>query len=1052
MLFFGVVNPKTLTVMNSYTFQLRDVRYSILNGASEILTGETSNHLIQKYYSEYIELEDAKDYVNSKISFDLYIKELLKECTKPLQELTSNDDFVKAINKSNDTKSIELVLKSYLTDFVHPSELKKVDAPAETIENTENFYTISFLDKQTAIRNGANELLPNTTTNENISKYYKWFCDASERQNVEKSEKWFNAYLFQLLRECKKPLQKDRTDDELDEIENCKSDQDLIDFLNKVVISNNDKALDKATAETIESDLLDDEILDNKKCSYNDIFNNWEIEFVIRMKSESNSKKQEFHFIDAIGKKSLHTDRDKCFIECYNFVSKNPLRNNDYFKYVNAYIKGIKLNLKYFRHSINDLKDYYSNVDKAKAKGVFYNPFSVDAYNKYVLFMVLKLRGFYLTSDDELFSVTSKDNREYNPLTKIPYALRGELPFDVKEYDIKRAFPTFIDIELDSNFRTDIYEKISKKEFASCLNSNVTTKNSSIESLRKSLSVVYGSRVNEVLTDQRFNIKGQAFKDFTKYEKQYIERFISENKIANYVRLHDGIFVLSETECSVTKFDTVEFSLKECIKPPIENEIKNFYYFDCNDRLVTTNTMYADFFIQENIKRISTADDKIQLLKDTNNVVDFYNHNTDIVSLLQKEINEYGDELDLVRQRIASDCNSLIAQSFKLIDPIKLKYYSDSKSTFGLPFKNGFHYFIKGESGIKVKDYKDVDGFFSPHPIQSKDFTYTDEVGMFERFLNKLCIGMDAPFDDQSSEIVSKFQQMFGYLSHTYKDPTASPCIVLTDEGADDENRNGRRGKTLLTKAVEQVQPYLYKGGKEFDPNYTFAFADLEKKHNIYIIDDVPAGFKYDDLYTNILGSISCQRKGLKAELIEFKDVPKFVITSNWVLRYNAENASTNMRFMEFKASNFYNKNFTPKQDFGCTFFVDWNTDEWNKFYSFVFRCVDLYLTNGIQRIEYDKTIDNYLASFNNDSMLDEFERILNELLSTRSEFGVNDFLIVYDRFDNPMRVQKFFTKFNVKKLIEIWIEKNNANDVLKGWKYLKDKRKWINKSNDVSF
>ena len=38
----------------------------------------------------------------------------------------------------------------------------------------------------------------------------------------------------------------------------------------------------------------------------------------------------------------------------------------------------------------------------------------------------------------------------------------------------------------------------------------------------------------------------------------------------------------------------------------------------------------------------------------------------------------------------------------------------------------------------------------------------------------------------------------------------------------------------------------------------------------IYIIDDVPAGFKYDDLYTCILGSINAQKKGMKAELINF--------------------------------------------------------------------------------------------------------------------------------------------------------------------------------------
>jgi hypothetical protein len=283
---------------------------------------------------------------------------------------------------------------------------------------------------------------------------------------------------------------------------------------------------------------------------------------------------------------------------------------------------------------------------------------------------------------------------------------------------------------------------------------------------------------------------------------------------------------------------------------------------------------------------------------------------------------------------------------------------------------------------------------------------------------------------------------MFGYLCHNYKDATKNPCIVLTDMDADDETRNGRRGKTLISKAVQEVQESIIKGGKEFDSGYTHVFADLDKKHNVYIIDDVPAGFKYDDLYTNILGDISCQRKGLKAEAIQFKDAPKFAITSNWVVPYDEKNASTNGRFIEYKFTNYYTTTHTPKDEFNCTFFQDWNADEWDRFYSFVFRCVKLFLQKGIIKTEYNKTGDNYKAYFNNDAVYSEFERIIS-ILIMNDNFNVSEFLSLYIDIFNPLRFEKMFTTKNTKKLIDAWAGKFNIENKDFYFEYT-NRRKWV--------
>lgn len=749
------------------------------------------------------------------------------------------------------------------------------------------------------------------------------------------------------------------------------------------------------------------------------------------------SRKFEFTYYDAVKSKSKGTERSKAIIEAIEFLNSNPLNKNDYYKYLNAYSEGnVRLSEKYFRHDLNRLERYYKVADQRKGS----NPFSKTNYESYVLFMYLKLYGHYLESDDELFNVQIKDFREYNPLSKIPSVLRGCLPFGVKEYDIKRAFPTFIDIELNSEFRHTVYELIDKSKFAMFLNSNSESK-VSIEKARKGLFPIYKEQVNEVLTDERYNEKGKLFKDLTRYEKEYIDRFVSENNLTNYVRLHDGIFVLKNIECDIVEFETVQFSIKESIKPKIENNIKSFYYINDEDEVGTTPSMYADFLEQEKFIRISTPDDKIQLLKNSNNVVDFFNHKTDMVSFLEHEINEVCN--DDVRNKLARDNNNVLLQSYTLLEPIPLIYYKDNKERFGLPFKNGFIYFDDKEKfEIKSKPYDEVKGFFTPHPIQKREFNYTDEVGNFELFIQRISTGLK-DFDksnEEQTKIVNSFNSMIGYLCHNYK-PTESPCIVLTDEGANDENRNGRRGKSMVWNGTQLVTKSIIKGGLEFDPNYTFCFSDLDKSYNLYVIDDVPCNFNYNSLYTQITGGINAQKKGSKAEMIDREDSPKFLITSNYLFRCDEDDASTVARFFEYKVKPYYNVDFSPKDEFNQMFFEDWNESEWNKFYSYIFRCVRYYLVNGLKRIQYDKTEDNYKALFNSDAKLSEMERVIDVLLNHKKQtsFNVSDFLGIYNSYDNPLRNEKMFHSRNTKMLINQYL-KNKPN---LGFKYGLDRRWW---------
>ena len=778
-----------------------------------------------------------------------------------------------------------------------------------------------------------------------------------------------------------------------------------------------------------------------------DFIEDWKIEFAEKVKKEFKSKKQDFTYYEALKKSNDKKGRsklDKAIIEYLSYIRKNPLNENDYFKYLNSYKNGKELDLKYFKHDKNLLYELYEKIDKNPD----YNPFSLERWKAYVLFMLLKFNEVYEPETmDKIFAVKLNKSREYNPLTSLTRPLRGMLPssLNLVQYDIKRAYPTFIDMELKIDRKEDVYSLIDKRKFNMLINTHKETKNATIEAVRAKLKPVYGDRVNEVITEDRFNKKGGMYEDLVKYEKKYIDKFIKANKIKKFVRLHDAVFIEAETKIKKKEFDKVRFEKSEVKPPEVINENKLFYSINYKNEVETSPVSYKDFFEQENFLRVSIQDDDtITIFKDTNNVVKPFNHKTNTVSFLKSKINEYDPEP--VENKIAKDNNRDIKDSFCLLDPVPLTYYRDDANTFGIPFKNGFFKHKKGKEGLIKMAYKEVKGFFPEQASQKHEFKFLGDkapFSVFERFLTLVSVGKDPIKEHLTTEeqiTQLQFFRMFGYLLHTYKDPSFSPSIILSDFGADDNSRNGRRGKSLIGEACKQVHKINEKRGNEFDGGYRHRFADLTEADKIYLIDDVPASFNYDDLYTNIVGSISVEPKGTKARTIGFKETPKFLITTNWAVRYDANASSTNARFMEFKLVDFFNINHKPVDYFKHRLFDDWDAEEWNNFYNFCFACVALYIELGLEAPKYNKEADNFKAYFYNDTLLNEFERVLNEVTrDNEAGFNVSEFLRVYQSSGNSLRFEKFFTSRNAKTLIDTYLKHKKI-----AHKYREDLKKWF--------
>ncbi len=473
----------------------------------------------------------------------------------------------------------------------------------------------------------------------------------------------------------------------------------------------------------------------------------------------------------------------------------------------------------------------------------------------------------------------------------------------------------------------------------------------------------------------------------------------------------------------------------------------NFY---ANDGEIQPSRL-AQFYKQQGFMRImEEGNDNIIIIKNNNKTLKPFNYKSETIAFLKQHINDpekrHKIENNLVSKRI------IVENSWKLVESVEYNLHKDTKDAVYLPFKNGVCKVTK--TGIEMIDYKSEQiGFFmesESHKHHFQEFELRNrEVGQFERFLIYAIIGRELKEDEHVSakekEDVRSFYSMIGYLISNYKNPAESPAVILSDEGADHELRKGGRGKTLLTNALQKIRYSNKRGGKEFDTGYRHVFADLEKYHDVYVLDDVPRNFDYNTLYTNITGDITAERKREHAVIIPFKDAPKFVITTNWAVRYEKEAVSTNRRFVEYKFTDFWNNDDKRPEDyFGNLFFDEWDNKEWQLFYQFFIDCAMQFITTGLKKTTYSKDEDNYQAYFYNDVILEEFQRVFT-VIKTRSSFSVMEFL---DEHKNNalFKYKPIFHHKNLKPRIAAYITKHEVDHI-----FSKSERRWYFKQVEES-
>ncbi|WP_330911402.1 hypothetical protein [Flavobacterium sp.] len=246
------------------------------------------------------------------------------------------------------------------------------------------------------------------------------------------------------------------------------------------------------------------------------------------------------------------------FKHCWLIIQTAWFINSEYFghhqhiDYVNHYIKtGDKLPIQHYNYDQIYLNKKYDEIDQKRDKGIPVNGYNLVSQWYYsILFLICR----ELNLSAKNFNLTNKDNREFNPLTKTSRQLRSLMPFKIIECDIQSAFPTFIDLEIGSDLKNEIYnnlvkaKKISRSEAKILFNTICNSGKYKSKEETKQFFIECGYNTNQCqsLIHLTHNPKIKFYSFMTNHEIKAIQKFINDNNLQRATRLHDAIIFIDD--------------------------------------------------------------------------------------------------------------------------------------------------------------------------------------------------------------------------------------------------------------------------------------------------------------------------------------------------------------------------------------------------------------------------------------------------------------------------------------------------------------------------
>lgn len=282
------------------------------------------------------------------------------------------------------------------------------------------------------------------------------------------------------------------------------------------------------------------------------------------------------------------------------------------------------------------------------------------------------------------------------------------------------------------------------------------------------------------------------------------------------------------------------------------------------------------------------------------------------------------------------------SEYLSMLDTANVELMQDDADSCYLYYRNCALKVTK--DNIEKIDYVDLDGFVWEHHVIDRDFTDTDEeTGMYERFVHLIA--------GQDTQKIDSLRSVAGYLLHSYKNSGNNRAIIFNDETVT-ENPNGGSGKGLFCNGLGHMKRMTTLDGKQFSFDKTFAYQTVSPDTQLLLFDDIKKNFAFENTFSLITEGITIEKKNKDAIYIPVARSPKIIINTNYTI--GGVGGSFERRKFEVELSSYFGFHHTPIDEFGCMFFDDWDEDEWRRFDTFMIRCEQFYLKNGLVAHEFN--------------------------------------------------------------------------------------------------
>lgn len=308
---------------------------------------------------------------------------------------------------------------------------------------------------------------------------------------------------------------------------------------------------------------------------------------------------------------------------------------------------------------------------------------------------------------------------------------------------------------------------------------------------------------------------------------------------------------------------------------------------------------------------------------------------------------DYGCTPQILMEKILQGCNLYFSNGFfEFLESIKPDFLRSTKDVQYFPFKNGIVQ-ITNEEDIKLTSYGEVGKVVWEKQVIDFNVSVDTEIEVdrdvvFGKFLHLI------------SGDYTRFQyclKLIGYLLHSYKDPARPYAVILAEETENDTDGGGT-GKGLFIKGLSQLARTVKLDGKTFKIDANFALQRVNLDTQIIAVEDCEKNLDFEKFNSQITEGTTIDKKNKDQLFIDYKDAPKFMFSTNYMLNIKGNHGKRRTRVFEF--SPYFGTHRTPLDEFKHLLFDEWDADEWNRFYNFMFICVAGYLKEP--NLEYKQT------------------------------------------------------------------------------------------------